>query len=110
MVADEVESLESRVPQLRGRVDFAVADVPPIGPDDAAIPLSRHETYEEQTPDQPDRPQRRTRVVLFRRPIETRAGADRDDLVWLVHTELVSRVADVLGVAPETIDPTMDPD
>lgn len=96
LVAAEVRRLERRLPQVVSRVEFAVSDVPPIGPSDTEVPLTR---CEGGGADQP------YRIIVFRRPIQLRAGSDADDLGWLVRDCLVSELAEVLGLAPEAIDP-----
>ena len=47
---------------------------------------------------------RRPRVVLYRRPVETRS-ADDADLADLVHEVVVEQVASALAVPPEQVDP-----
>lgn len=92
------------------QVDFAVEDVPdlrgPLGdPDrfdvdvvaDASIPLG-------QVIDSSQSPSGRPLIVLFRRPLETRA-LDDDDLADLVLEVVVDRFAHVLGKDPDEIDP-----
>ena len=44
------------------------------------------------------------RIVLYRRPLEFRA-ADHDDLADLVHDVILEQVANLLGVAPEDLEP-----
>lgn len=51
----------------------------------------------------------RARIVLFRKPIERRAG-DTVELTDLLHEILVAQVATYLGVEPSVIDPTIDGD
>ncbi len=48
----------------------------------------------------------RARLVLFRRPLELRAGKP-EELMLLIHDVLVEQIADYLGVTPEIIDPTL---
>jgi zinicin-like metallopeptidase len=49
----------------------------------------------------------RSRIVLFRKPIERRAK-DTIELAELLHEVLVAQVATYLGVEPSVIDPTID--
>jgi hypothetical protein len=99
-VRDSVDRLEQRWPQL-GEVEFAVQEVPwpPAAPDadglDDSVPLGR------VVPAAKDRP---SRIVVFRRPVEIRARG-RDERAALVHDIVVEQVAELLGLAPETVDP-----
>jgi predicted Zn-dependent protease with MMP-like domain len=98
LVLDAVERLERRwSAQLEG-VEFAVEDVPPSDPapwERGEVPLGR------LFPADPPLP---TRIVVYRRPVETRAD-DRDDLAHLVNDVVVEQVAHLLGVEPEEVDP-----
>jgi predicted Zn-dependent protease with MMP-like domain len=97
LVLDAVERLERRwKAQLEG-VEFAVEDVPPSDPapwERGEVPLGR------LFPGEPPLP---TRIVVYRRPVETRAD-DRDDLAHLVNDVVVELVAHLLGVAPDEVD------
>ncbi len=44
------------------------------------------------------------RIIIYRRPLEARA-MDTDDLAELILDVLIHKVADMLGVEPEVIDP-----
>ena len=44
-----------------------------------------------------------TRLVLFRRPIEHRAGS-REDLEAMVHTVVVEQIAELLNLTPGQVD------
>ena len=44
------------------------------------------------------------RIVVYRRPVETRAPEPRD-VPTLVHDVVVEQVAHLLGLSPEQIDP-----
>jgi predicted Zn-dependent protease with MMP-like domain len=44
------------------------------------------------------------RIVVYRRPVESRTGDDTD-LAALVHEVVVEQVAHLLGLAPEQVDP-----
>lgn len=101
-VLDAVERLERRWPQEIAQLDFAVEEVPPSGDeepdwDDDPIPLARMFSGGRL---------RRTRIVLYRRPIEARSSSD--DLALLVHNIVVEEIALVLGRDPEEIDPRYD--
>lgn len=98
LVLDAVEHLERRWAKELSGVEFAVEEVPPIDPwvrPGDPVPLSR------LTPGTAGRP---PRVVVYRRPLEVRAG-DGDDLGSLVHDVVVEEVANLLGLEPETVDP-----
>jgi predicted Zn-dependent protease with MMP-like domain len=113
-VLDAIEEIEHALevrdePELRralAAVELAVEDIPPLdhipidgrAPADPAdipeVPLARSE------PAAGDRP---PRIVVYRRPIELRAtGDDREDLVREVVAE---KLAELLGVAIERLDP-----
>lgn len=105
LVHDSAERLERRWPQLAA-VDFAVREVPlgtePGLPDplDAlldgeSVPLGR---YVAAHGDEPDR------IVVYRRPVEIRTKT-RDERALLVHEVVVEQVAELLGLAPESVDP-----
>jgi hypothetical protein len=108
-VREAVERLERRWPQL-AEVEFAVQDVPgPLpgepepDPTDARaddVPLGR------MVAAGPGRP---GRIVVFRRPVETRAKG-RDERAALVHEIVVEQVAELLGIDPDEIDPGPDED
>lgn len=80
-------------------VEFAVEDVPeaPI-PEDGPVPLGA------TLPGDGGRP---VRVVIYRRPVEARATTERDR-ARLIRDLLVEEVADLLGMSPETVDPSYD--
>ncbi|MFE6780085.1 metallopeptidase family protein [Streptomyces sp. NPDC057702] len=105
LVHDSAERLERRWPQLSG-VDFSVRDVPLLDPgaddglgpgawSDDAVPLGRFLAAEGERP---------ARIVVFRRPIEIRTKS-RDERALLVHEVVVEQVAELLGLAPESVDP-----
>ncbi|MEU8889565.1 metallopeptidase family protein [Streptomyces sp. NPDC048442] len=101
LVQDSVERLERRWPQL-AEVDFLVLDVPRAGgaegPDewtDEPVPLGGVLSAEEGRP---------ARVVVYRRPVEIRTKS-RDERALLVHEIVVEQVAELLGLAPESVDP-----
>ena len=101
LVRDSVERLRSRWPELR-RVDFAVEEVPPpdgslrlLPGEDAQVPLGRAVPARGGRPD---------RVVVYRRPVELRSRT-RDERAALVHDVGVEQIAELLGLAPESVDP-----
>ncbi|MFC9177450.1 MULTISPECIES: metallopeptidase family protein [unclassified Streptomyces] len=92
LVQDSVERLERRWPQL-AEVDFVVLDVPseleesvPLG---GAVPAAKG---------------RPAQIVVYRRPVEIRTKT-RDERALLVHEVVVEQVAELLGLAPESVDP-----
>jgi hypothetical protein len=99
LVHESATRLERRWPQLAG-VEFAVLDVPggaggPAGwEDDGGVPLGRLVTGG-GAPD---------RQVVYRPPDEIRTK-NRDERALLVHEVIVEQVAELLGVAPESVDP-----
>ncbi|MDQ4010412.1 MAG: metallopeptidase family protein [Actinomycetota bacterium] len=112
IVLDALEPIDERWHTELERLDVAVDEVPEItdcdpatvtwGSDvveDGKIPLAR------LVPAGVDRAglPTRARIVLYRRPLETRAqgGGDLSDLV---HEVLVEQVASYLGVDPDVID------
>ncbi|MBH0775776.1 metallopeptidase family protein [Nocardia bovistercoris] len=113
LVLEAFAPLDSRWHDRLTKLDIAVDDVPkirPLHPDsvtwpdevvaDGPVPLSR------LVPAGVDRhgAATRARVVLFRKPLELRAG-DPDDLVDLLREVLVQQIATYLGVDPDIIDP-----
>lgn len=100
LVRDEAHRLEQRLRRQLAGVEFAVEEVPPA--DLRAldvVPLSR------LIPAANGRP---PRIVVYRRPIEARGGEDEHDRARLVRDVVVEQVADLLGLEPESIDPTYD--
>lgn len=99
LVRDSVERLERRWPQLAD-VDFLVSDVPlpesdEDGWSDEAVPLGRALPASKGSP---------ARIVVYRRPVEIRTKS-RDERALLVHEVVVEQVAELLGLAPESVDP-----
>jgi hypothetical protein len=106
LVHDSAERLERRWPQLSD-VEFLVREVPPPdgtesdGPglwDDGAVPLGRLIPAREGREGGP------ARIVVYRRPVEIRTKS-RDERALLVHEVVVEQVAELLGLAPESVDP-----
>ncbi|MFF3291863.1 metallopeptidase family protein [Streptomyces sp. NPDC003023] len=92
LVQDSVERLERHWPQL-AEVDFLVLDVP-ASPDES-VPLG---SAVQATKDRP------ARIMVYRRPVEIRTK-NRDERALLVHEVVVEQVAELLGLAPESVDP-----
>lgn len=102
LVREEAHRLVQRWSRELAGVEFAVEEVPvverhAIGAD--AVPLSRLVAAADGHP---------PRIVVYRRPVEARGGGDERDRGRLVRDVLVEEVADLLGLAPESIDPTYD--
>lgn len=112
IVLEALEPIEERWHAELEQLDVAVDQVPEItdcdptlvhwGSDvveDGKVPLAR------LVPAGVDRAglPTRARIVLYRRPLETRAQ-DRSDLSDLIHEVLVEQVASYLGVDPDVID------
>ncbi|MET7637590.1 metallopeptidase family protein [Streptomyces sp. NPDC005438] len=97
LVRDSAERLERHWPQLAS-VDFAVQEVPQVrdnGQQPEGVPLGRAVDGKGQRPD---------RVVIYRRPVELRTRG-REERALLVHEVVVEQVAELLGLAPESVDP-----
>ncbi len=100
LVLAVVAELEERWQEHLGLVEYAVEEAPQV-PDDwetATVPLS---SLVRGTGGRP------TRLVVFRRPIEHRSET-RSDLEALVHRVVVEQVAELLGLDPHDVDPTLD--
>lgn len=98
LVLDAVERIERRVRGGIGDVEIAVELVPPSDPapwEHHQVPLSRLFPAEGKLP---------PRVVLYRRPIETRVDDPRD-LAAVINDIVVEQLAGALGVEPTTLDP-----
>ncbi|XVQ12260.1 metallopeptidase family protein [Spirillospora sp. CA-255316] len=99
LVRDEVRRLGRRWGRELSRVEFAVEEVPPVEPwFDGPVPLG-------QT--RPGTGGRPVRIVIFRRPVEARAAGERET-GRLVRDLLVEEIADLLGLSPESVDPSYD--
>ena len=104
LVLDAIDYLDKRWAAELATVEFAVEDVPPVdarhGADQASgapVPLSGLFRAAPGTA---------PRIVLYRRPLETRSSTE-DALGALVYEVLVDEVAELLGVEPEIIDPSL---
>ncbi|MFF0297853.1 metallopeptidase family protein [Kitasatospora sp. NPDC004614] len=96
-VRESMERLLRRWPQLED-VEFAVLEVPlPVKgePEPDVVPLGRVI---------PGRAGRRSRILVYRRPVEIRAKS-KEDRAALVHEILIEQVAELLGLSPDAIDP-----
>ncbi|WLQ38116.1 metallopeptidase family protein [Streptomyces castrisilvae] len=92
LVQDSVERLERRWPQL-AEVDFVVLDVPETA--EETVPLGSALSAEKGRPAQ---------IAVYRRPVELRTKS-RDERALLIHEIVVEQVAELLGLAPESVDP-----
>ena len=98
-----VSQLEPRWESELSAIEFAVEEIPPAeaGPDEAdLVPLARLE--QAVLADGGDRP---ARIVLYRRPLMARADGD-EELAELVLDVIVEEFAHLLGVDPQTVDPS----
>ena len=97
-VDDEVRRLGQRWGRELRRVRFTIEEVPGVEPCfDGPVPLG-------QTVADGDRS---VRITVFRRPVEARANGEAD-LARLIRDLLVEEVADLLGLSPESVDPSYD--
>ncbi|MCL3862687.1 metallopeptidase family protein [Actinotalea sp. K2] len=97
-VLTAVERLERRWGRELEGTEFAVEEVPPSHPapwERGGVPLGRYFPADAGMP---------ARIVVYRRPVETRA-VDEADLVDLIRDVLVEQVAHLLSRPPEDIDP-----
>ncbi len=102
LVLSVVADIEERWQEHLGLVEYAVEDTPQV-PDDwdaGTVPLSSLVRGSGARP---------SRLVVFRRPIEHRCSS-RSDLEAMVLTVVVEQVAELLGVAPEVVDPRVADD
>ncbi|MBJ7289861.1 metallopeptidase family protein [Williamsia sp.] len=93
LAVDEIPRMLPRDPETVQWPDEVTADGP--------IPLARLLPAGIDTAGRPSK----ARIVLFRRPLESRADKGAD-LLDLVHEVLVQQVATHLGVDEDTIDPS----
>ncbi len=99
LVREEVGRLGRRWGRELSRVEFTVEDVPEIEPwFEGPVPLG------ETLPGENGRP---VRITVFRRPVEARATGEAE-LGRLIRDLLVEEVADLLGLSPESVDPSYD--
>ncbi|NHC13093.1 metallopeptidase family protein [Motilibacter deserti] len=98
LVLDAVEHLERRWEDRMRDIEIGVENVPPVeAPPDSPDPVPLGRAF----PRVGDLP---PRIVVYRRPLETRA-LDRRDLADLVQDVVTEQVAELLGVDPATLDP-----
>ncbi|MFK0296150.1 metallopeptidase family protein [Streptomyces sp. NPDC090442] len=102
LVYDSRDRLERRWPQL-AQVDFLVLEVPGFGPDGGVDPLLEDDVVPLGRV-LPAGDEYRDRIVIYRRPVEIRTKG-RDERALLVHEVVVEQVAELLGLAPESVDP-----
>lgn len=97
LVLSLVRQLQQRWAATLGQVEFGVEETPLLPPDwdPVDVPLG---TVVRATSSAP------ARIVLFRRPIEHRAGSQLETS-GLVLAVLVEQVAELLGRDPSEIDP-----
>ncbi|MFC6931712.1 metallopeptidase family protein [Actinomadura yumaensis] len=99
LVHDEVRRLGQRWGRELAQVEFAVEEVPDVEPwTGGPVPLGLTLPGESGGP---------VRIVIYRRPVEARATGDRE-VGRLVRDLLVEEVADLLGLSPESVDPSYD--
>jgi predicted Zn-dependent protease with MMP-like domain len=94
VVLDAMQHIEQRLGRELAGLEVAVEDVPPNDPApwETGIALGRLFPAEGALP---------ARVVVYRRPVESRAQGD--ELASLVHEVLVEQVASMLGMDPEDL-------
>ncbi|MGI5206862.1 metallopeptidase family protein [Spirillospora sp. CA-108201] len=99
LVDDEVRRLGARWGRELARVEFAVEEVPAAEALlDGPVPLGQTLPGDGELP---------VRIVVYRRPVEARA-ADEAELTQMIRDLLVEEVADLLGLSPESVDPSYD--
>jgi predicted Zn-dependent protease with MMP-like domain len=111
-VLEALEPIEERWHEELADLDVAVDEVPeiPEGPaerivwgddvvEDGNVPLARLVAAGVDGSGLPTR----ARIVLYRRPLETRA-TDGIDLADLLHEVLIEQVANYLGLDPDAVD------
>src|SRR3954451_18686317 len=113
LVLVALEPIELRWGSELVDLDLAVDDVPEVdetSPDkvvwgqgvleDTGVPLAQLVPAGVD----PDGMPSRARIVLYRRPLETRAKHSDDDLADLLHEVLVEQVAEYLNIEPDAVD------
>ena len=101
LVLDAASRLEHRVGPQFGQVEFAVEDVPATDPapwEREGVPLGR--TF-------PGHGKQPARIVVYRRPVESRAQ-DQRELTAIVQDVVVEQVAALFNIAPSDLDPRYD--
>ncbi|TDE34735.1 metallopeptidase family protein [Actinomadura sp. 6K520] len=118
LVDDEVRRLHLRWGRELAGVAFTVEEVPSVEPwFDGPIPLGQTVPQPPPAgrPADPARPSGpgaaesggQVRIVVFRRPVEARATGEAE-MSLLIRDLLVEEVADLLGLSPESVDPSYD--
>lgn len=80
-------------------MEFAVEEVPGVDPlSDGPVLLGQ------TLPGSGDLP---VRIVVYRRPVEARAAGEAE-VSQMIRDLLVEEVADLLGLSPESVDPSYD--
>lgn len=101
LVLAAVEEVAPRLGNRLDEVEFAVEDIPPaavigqLAPGEP-VPLGSWAAGEGRGP---------AKVVVYRRPVELRAGTDLAELLSIV---VVEQLAGLFGIPPEQIDPDLD--
>jgi predicted Zn-dependent protease with MMP-like domain len=97
-----VAQLEPRWEAELSGVEFAVEEIPPAeGLDESEpVPLARLEA-----PSMAGGHEQPARIVVYRRPLMARADGD-EELAELVLDVIVEEFAHLLGVDPQTVDPS----
>lgn len=101
LVLDAASRLEGRVGPQFGQVEFAVEDVPAADPapwEREGVPLGR--TF-------PGHGRQPARIVVYRRPVESRAQ-DQRELTAMVQDIVVEQVAALFNIPPSDLDPRYD--
>lgn len=95
VVLEAFERVCDRAEIKRAPIELAVEDVPPSDPApwEDQIALARAFPADGKAP---------ARVVVYRRPVETRSGNDAD-LAELVHVVMCEQVAGLLGLDPDEL-------
>ncbi|MEU8347077.1 Zinicin-like metallopeptidase [Actinomadura meyerae] len=116
LVDDEVRRLVQRWGPELAEVEFAVDDVPVVEPGfDGPVPLGQTFLRASPPASPPASPhasaaspgEPAVRIVVFRRPVEARASGGTEQS-RLIRDLLVEEVADLLGLSPESVDPSYD--
>lgn len=97
LVLAAADRLEAHLGRSLDPAELAVEDVPPSDPAawESGVPLGRLFPAEGKRPN---------RIVVYRRPLETRAN-DEHELVMLVQEVVAEQVAAMLGIDPDDLDP-----
>ena len=101
LVVDAATRIERRWKGAFPKFELAVEDVPPSDPapwEVPEVPLGRLFAAHGRAP---------ARIVIYRRPVTTRAHGDAD-LAALVTEVVTEQVAALLGVQPGDLDPRWD--